>query len=355
MNKMEVLREKWEALRVNAWLLGAGSAAVIVLALGLLFAYALPSSWRVTEQVRSVLPLPLATVGMSTAASYDDVADNLASVRRFYETQDFASLGMRVDFTTEDGKKRLKIREREIVNKMIEDKAMRILAAREGIVISEQEAAEAVARELEKIGGSEENVKEKLSRLYGWDLVEFQEKVVLPSLYEEALLKKFEEKYSRSEDARGKAEQAAKQLADGRDFKDVAMEFSDGRSAEDGGSMGWFAYADLIDPLQEPAKTQKVGIPGSIIESPLGFHILQIDERKLEGGKEMVRVSQVFSRKPTFVEWLAGQMSGMNVRVLAPEYEWNKEAARVEFGDPALRQFEEEILKKAEGDASLVF
>lgn len=355
MKKMEMIREKWASLRVNSWLLGAGSAAIIVLALALLFAYALPSSWRVTGQVRSMLPLPIATIGMSTAASYDDVADNLASVRRFYETQDFASLGMRVDFTTEDGEKRLKIREREIVNKMIEDETIRILAAREGIVISEQQAAEAVARELENIGGSEENVKEKLSRLYGWDLVEFQEKVVLPSLYEEALLAKFEEKYSRSADARGKAEQAAKQLADGRDFKDVAVEFSDGRTAEEGGSMGWFAYADLIESLQEPAKTQKVGIPGSIVESPLGFHILQVDERKTEGGKEMVRLSQVFSRKPTFAEWLAGNMSDMDIRVLAPEYEWDNEAARVEFGDPQLRQFEEEILRKAEGDASLVF
>lgn len=356
MKYAEILREKWTALRINAWLLGAGSAAVVALAIGVLFAYALPASWSVTERVRSILPLPLVMVGMSSAASYDDVADNLASVRRFYETQDFASLGMRVDFTTADGQNRLKIREREILNKMVEDEVMRLLAAREGITVSERQAAEAVARELGNIGGSEENVKEKLSRLYGWNLVEFQEKVVLPSLYEEALRKTFDEKYTRSADARKKAEQAAKRLADGRDFKDVAMEFSDGRTAKEGGSMGWFAYPDLIEPLQEPAKSQKIGIPGSIVESPLGFHILRVDERKAEGSKDaMVRLSQIFVKKTTFGEWLAGEMSGMSVRVLAPEYEWNRETARVEFGDPDLRRFEQEMLEKAEGDASLSF
>lgn len=355
MKNMDTIREKWGSLRMNSWLLGAGSAVIIILVFALLFAYVLPASWKVTAQVRSMLPLPFATVGTSVAATYDEIADNLASVRRFYETQDFAALGMRVDFTTPDGEKRLKLREREIVTKMIEDEAIRLLASREGIVVSEQQAAEAVAKELGNIGGSEENVKEKLSRLYGWNLVEFQEKVVLPSLYEDALQAKFEEKYSRSEPARKKAEEAAKQLADGRDFKDVAKEFSDGRTAEEGGAMGWFAYIDLIEPLQEPAKAQAVGIPGSIIESPLGFHILQVEERKTEGGTEMVRLSQVFTRKPTFVEWLSGKMAEMNVRVLAPEYEWSKENARVEFRDERLRKFEEEILRKSEGDASLAF
>ncbi len=356
MNKhMEAVRRKWNDFHLSAWALGVGSAFVIVLVIAVLFAYALPSEWSITKKARSVLPLPMVSVAGHPTASYREVGNNLSAVQRFYEAQDFASLGMRVDFTTSDGKKRLKIREREIINKMVEDEAMRILARRENIRISEAEASAAVARELEKIGGSEQNVKEKLSRLYGWNLAQFQDKVVLPSLYEEALVSVFDTKYADSSQAQEKIEKAAQNLALGRTFSDTAMEYSEGRTAKSGGDMGWFAYPDLIEPLQKAAQSQEVGVPGAILESGLGFHILLVNERKKEGDAERVRVSQIFVKKKTFGEWLAMEMSNMSIRVLAPEYEWNKSDARVEFSDPKLREFETELLKKSEGDASLIF
>jgi parvulin-like peptidyl-prolyl isomerase len=329
---------------------------IITLVVGLLFAYILPNSWGVTGKVRSVLPLPSASVGMHGVASFNDIAENLSSVRRFYETQDFAALGMRVDFMTPDGQKRLKIREKEILNKMIEDEALRLLAARDGILISEEDAAKAVSGYLHSIGGEEKVATEKLSRLYGWNLAEFEEKVVLPSLLEEELRKRFESDAVQFAGARAEAEQGKKLLLDGRSFSDVAREVSDGRTAADkGGAMGWFSYENLALPLQEPARTQDIGESGNIIESTLGFHILQVDERKTEKGKELVRLSQIFIAKRTFGDWLSDEMRKMDIRMFAPEYKWNDAEARADFRDADFQRFEKEILEKSEGDASVLF
>lgn len=349
----EAVRRYWNEWRVGSWFLGMGSAAAIAFLIGLLFAYVLPSTWDVTGKIRSVLPLPVAMVGWGSVASYGDLAENLSSVRRFYETQDFAALGMRVDFTTADGQKRLKIREKEILNKMIEDEALKRLASREGIHISEADAAKSVAEQVRAIGGEEKGISEKLSRLYGWNLAEFEEKVVLPSLYEEALRKRFEADSTQFAAAKDKAEQGKRLLADGRSFADAAREISEGRTADQGGSMGWFSYDNLILPLQEPAKKQAIGESGEIIESVLGFHILEVNERKTEKGKELVRLSQIFVAKRTFGDWLAEEMRKMDIRVLAPEYEWNDEGARAEFRNAGFRQFEKEILERSDGDASV--
>jgi len=354
MNR-ETVGRYWKEWRIGSWLLGMGSAALLALLVGVLFAYVLPASWSVTGKVRGILPLPVAMVGWENTASFDDLHENLSSVRRFYETQDFASLGVRVDFTTADGLKRLKVREKEILNKMIEDEALRVLALREGIHISEADATKAVAEQLSAVGGKEGNVAEKLSRFYGWNLAEFEEKVVLPSLYGEELLNRFQSNATQFADAKARAEQGKKLLVDGRSFADAAQEVSEGRTADQGGGMGWFSYNDLILPLQEPAKTQAIGAAGDIIESVLGFHIIQVDERKTEKGKDYVRLSQIFVTKKTFGDWLASEMRNMDIRVLAPEYEWNEERARVEFRDADLQQFEKDILEKSEGDASVIF
>lgn len=354
MNR-EMIRRIWSEWRVGSWLLGVGSAVAVALLIGVLFGYALPSTWAATNGVRSMLPFPVATVGWGSAASFSDLSENLSSVRRFYESQDFASVGLRVDFTTADGQRRLKIREKEILNKVIEDEALRQIAAREGVHITDEDATKAIAEQLQAIGGDKKGVQEKLSRFYGWNLSEFEEKVVLPSLYDEELRKRFEADTTQFAGARAKAEQGKKLLSDGRSFADAAKEISDGRTADKGGVMGWFAYGDLAVPLQKPAKTQEIGKPGDIIESSLGFHIMQVDERKTEKDREFVRLSQIFVAKKTFGDWLAGEMRNMRIRVLAPEYRWDNEQARVEFRDAELKRFEADLLQKSEGDASVLF
>ncbi len=354
-DNMKIVRRLWQEWKIGSWLFGFGSALIVVIAFTFAFAYAAPNSWDITGMIRSQLPLPMVTAGWSDAASFRDVATDLASVRRFYESQDFSTVGLRVDFTTEDGKKRLKIREREIINRALENDAIARAAARDGIRISDADAQKAVADQLSMQGNDPNAVKDRLMKLYGWTIPEFTGKVVRPALFEEALRKRFEADTTNFVEAKKKAEMARKRLDDGRSFADAATEFSEGKTAGNGGDMGWFPYADLAASLQDAAKNQKIGVPGDVIESDLGFHILLINERKTENGKDLVELSQIFVKKKTFGDWLTSELQGMSIHVLAPEYEWNQDTARVEFHDPALRQFEANLLQNSQGDASVIF
>lgn len=355
MIRIESARKIWSEWRIGAWLSGIASALLLSVVVGALFSYATPGSWTLTKSVRERSPFPAVMVGWHTVASFSDIADDLSSVRSFYEKQDFSSMGLRVDFSTEEGKTRLKVREREIINRMLENEVIRRAANREGLSITQEQAEEAVSKELNVEGNDVEGVEDRIASLYGWSLSEFAEKVVHPSLYEEELRKRFASDSSRFVEAKTKVETAKKRLDDGRTFTDVAVELSEGRTAKNGGSMGWFTYDDLDTALQLAARSQKAGVAGNVLESDLGFHILFVNDRKTENGIELVDLSQIFVRKQTFGDWLSEELKTLPVWVLAPEYEWNRDTARVEFRDPELRQFEMNLLQNSEGDASVMF
>lgn len=349
-------REGLKKYRVGAVIFAIGSAAFIVLASVFLVVYIFPTRWSITDRVRSMVPLPAVVIGYHDAVPMNALQRNLLSLKRFYEAQDFSKLGLRVDFSTDEGKMRLKVREREIANKMVEDAAIRMLAEERGIVITEADAAKEVANRLNELGGDKANdVKDRLNRLYGWDLAAFEEKVVVPGLYGEALQKSFEAEAGIPAAAKSKIDQAKQALADGQSFADVAKEFSLGRTATDGGDFGWFLYDDLAPEIRDAAEHQSVNLPGDVIESSLGFHILLVLERKTKDGQDLVRLAQIFSPKQTFTEWLSVQMSKMPVRSLVSEYVWNPETARVEFRDPAMRDFEKHLFENSQGDAAFLF
>ncbi len=351
---METIRKYWDNWRLGYWLAGIGSALFVIAALFLLSAYLLPSSWGGVRSVRDMLPLPMATVSGTPVATYADVAENLAALRRFYESQDFSSVGLRVDFSTPEGKERLRIRELEILNKMIEDAEIRKLAWERGISFTERDALGKVLEKAREADG-ETSARGKVASLYGWDLERFASEIVLPELYRDALEGEVMKDRERFRDASERIHAAERMLSDGRSFSDVSAEMSEGRTAEDDGSMGWFAYDQLTPALREFAKTQEIGVYGPVIESNLGFHILRVNARQTKGDEELVDLSQIFVGKETFGEWLTGELRKTDVRILAPEYEWDEETATVEFRDGAMRDRKRKILEQSEGDASVMF
>lgn len=318
----------------------------------LLVAYVLPRSGGVERLVRG-LPLPEVVVGYRSGITFRELSANLDSVKRFYENQDFSKIGLRVDFSTEDGKKRLKVREKEVLNKMLEDQAIVLLARKRGTFISQEVAHQNVTRKLEEYGSATQ-VKDNLKRLYGWDLADFEEKVVLPSLYEDKLKESFLKEVDPTNVAQKKIEQAAELLRQGIPFADVVKQYSDGQTAQSGGDLDWFSLADLAPELRNPVTAQKVGVPGNVIESSLGFHIVLIDEQKDEKEGRLYRIRQIFARKETFADWLSEQMKTLPIWVLAPEYRYDKETARIEFKDPVWQKYEEDLYKKASGDPSFL-
>ena len=86
------------------------------------------------------------------------------------------------------------------------------------------------------------------------------------------------------ESRRQRAETALAKLNNGGDFAQVAAEFSDAADALEGGKLDWRPATQLPAKIAEVLKSMKPGELTPIINSPSGFHILKLHERR--GGKE---------------------------------------------------------------------
>lgn len=87
---------------------------------------------------------------------------------------------------------------------------------------------------------------------------------------------------------RTRAEDALKQLREGKDFAQVAAGYSDASDALQGGSLGWRQHGRLPTVFAEAVPTLKIGETSGILKSPNGFHIVKLLESRSTGGKQVV-------------------------------------------------------------------
>lgn len=325
----------------------------VVLAIGVLvLVYKKPES-TFGRLFATRLPFPLVFIGQGVAVTTEGLAANRQALRNFYESQDFANLGMRVDFTTDDGKKRLKVREKDLINKMLEDKAIELLAQKRQITVTSDQVEAETTVKMEELGTTDK-VEETLARLYGWSIADFQVQIVRPAMYEAALHAAYQSEVDQTV-AKDKITEAEKALKAKKPFADVARSFSQGETRADGGDLGWFRLEDLAPELRSPVDNAKLNVPTSIIESPLGFHIVLVEDSKLEDGTRRYHIRQIFTRKLGFSDWLAEELRGLPVSVISDEYEWRRDTARIEFRSAEMRDFETKLRENAKDDPSLVF
>ncbi|MBK8739721.1 MAG: peptidylprolyl isomerase [Betaproteobacteria bacterium] len=87
---------------------------------------------------------------------------------------------------------------------------------------------------------------------------------------------------------RARAEDALKQLNEGRDFAQVAAGYSDASDALQGGSLGWRVHGRLPTVFADAVPNLKPGESSGILKSPNGFHIVKVLETRALGGKTVV-------------------------------------------------------------------
>lgn len=357
MNKEKKHSTESKKVKVSTLLIGGGLILLVLVGslVGYTYTSVLDGQTRTGLAKLRMFFLPAMVVDGSTAISFGEVEKNLAAMRKFYETQDYSQVGLRVDFTTEDGKKRLLIKEKELLNKMVEDRFVEILAKKEGIEIGEAELGSSVQAKLDEYG-SKDDVTRDLGAHYGWNMEDFKTEIVLPALYRERLTAKIDgQNKADNEKFAEKIKQAQQELKGGADFAQVAKKYSDGSTAADGGELGWVSAAQLEPELANVLFGTKSIERFAIVESSLGFHILDIEEKKKENNEDVLRVRQIFVRKKTFTSWLDQQIKASKVQVLLKGFNWNKATAAVEFSNKDMQQLEQEVMQKSQGDASLLF
>jgi parvulin-like peptidyl-prolyl isomerase len=344
--------EKKIKLRV---IVGAFLAIILIyiIVIGVLL-YGFGKHNSLIDQTAKYFPYPAAVVNHSSIVTVRELNDDLNSVRRFYESQDFSDVGLRVDFSTADGQKRLEIKERNLLNKLIENRIVEKLAADKGIIITKEMAAQNVQRELNQYGNGSE-VEKNLASLYGWNLNDFEEKIVKPDMYRAELDKNRQANDANFIQAKAKITQAQQEINAGKDFAEVASKYSEGESAKKGGDLGWFTADQMMPEIATAAFIMKKGDHSDIIESSIGFHIIQVDDKKTEDGIDTIKIRQILVRTKGFADWLLEQEKNIGVNLWLKDYYWNKETATVEFKNAELKDFENNLDKNSAGDVSLIF
>jgi len=305
------------------------------------------------RKTASIIPYPAAFLE-SDWISLDSLNNRTKSVKKFYESQDFSSLGMRVDFSTEDGKKRLKIKEKMVLNKMIEDKIIENEANKKGIILTKEIISQEVDRKMKEYG-SENYLKENLMRLYGWSIEDFEEYIVKPDIYREKLFENIQKNDPSSKKSEEKIYAAKKDLENKSDFGEIVKKYSEGESAKNNGSLGWFNTNQMLPEIATAIFSLEKGKTSNIIRSTIGYHIVKIDDKKNENGEDMFKISQIFVRTTTITEWLINQEKNVRISIPLKEYYWDKKSLSVEFKNEEMKKFEENIIQNSSDDVSMAF
>jgi len=304
----------------------------------------------ILERTARIIPYPAAIIGNSSFVSTRELAKKLDFAKAYYANEDFSQTGKRIDFSTLEGKKRFQVKEKQLLNKMIEDKIVEILAKKAGIKITPEMAAQDVERKIDQYGDTKK-VQEKLDK-YGWTMGDFENNIVIPAMYQDRLTANFMQTDDTRPKALEKIKNAQTDLNNKKDFSEVAKAYSEGESAGSGGYVGWFSKNEMLSEISSAAFSMKKGDVSDILESSLGYHIIKIENRRTMNGEDQVEIRQIFVRTKSFADWLLEQEKNIKVYIPFKGLYWDKENGEVAFSNSELEKLEETMLQEDYGDAS---
>jgi len=140
-----------------------------------------------------------------------------------------------------------------------------------------------------------------------------------------------------------------------KSFEETAKKYSEGESAENGGSLGWFGADQMLEEVALAVINLEKGKTSEIIESPIGYHIVKVTDRKMEDDRSMFQISQIFIRTKPFAEYLAEMEKNRKIFIPLRDFRWNNESGTIEFEKSEMKEFEENLLKNVSNDPSVLF
>ncbi|MGM0419217.1 MAG: SurA N-terminal domain-containing protein, partial [Thermodesulfobacteriota bacterium] len=88
------------------------------------------------------------------------------------------------------------------------------------------------------------------------------------------------------EKAKSKILDIRKKIVNGNSFAEMAKEYSEGPSAENGGDLGEFQKDDMVEPFSDAAFATEAGEVSEPVRTKFGWHIIKVDEKNKDSVNE---------------------------------------------------------------------
>jgi len=184
---------------------------------------------------------------LNVAVSSADVLQQLEVIRRRFGSEDEFRASVRASGLSEEQVKE-QVRDQLLVQRLIDS------AIRATLVVSPQEVSQELAAHPQPDQGGD---RVRMSHL----LVRVTEQ-------------------RSPEQARALVEQIHRQLSEGKRFSELVTRYAREIESQADGSMGWVAQGELMPALDAVVFSLQPGAHSQPIQSRLGFHLVQVEERR---------------------------------------------------------------------------
>ncbi len=98
-------------------------------------------------------------------------------------------------------------------------------------------------------------------------------------------------------DVRERLKEIRDEILAGADFAESAEEYSDDyMSAENGGELGFISRGVMVPEFEEAAFALEMGEISEPVRTEFGYHLIQVEERKMEEGEEQIKVRHILMK-----------------------------------------------------------
>jgi len=244
------------------------------------------------------------------------LADYQKQVARF----EAAMAAQGFDLEGEEGRARLVQMRRQVLDSMIEQVLIAQAAAKEGVIIPEEELEAAIQESIEE-GGGRASFEEWL-RASNLTYEEFAEEIrfqlLVQAIFERvanSVPATAEQVHARHilVETEEEAQAILARLQAGEDFAALARELSqDENTREAGGDLGFFSRGQLICPeVEEVAFALQPSQISGVVRSQFGYHIVQVLEKVPDRPipPEILRAL----KEQAFARWMQEQWEGATI------------------------------------------
>jgi foldase protein PrsA len=269
------------------------------------------------------MPTPTTAPGEPLAARVNGQPIYLKDYQKQVSEWEAAFIAQNPTLSQEERDAMLAQGRQQVLDVMIEQVLIEQSAAQEGVVVTEQEVADVIARDVAQNSGQEQF--DAWLKANNWTAEEYkmrQRSMMISSLMFERVTQnvptKAEQVHARHilVEADQKARDLVAQLQSGADFVALAGQYSlDPSTKDSGGDLGFFPRGTLVVPeIEDVAFGLEVGQISDVVKSGMGYHIVQVLERV----QDMVLTEESWQalKETTFRKWVAELWAAASIEVL---------------------------------------